>query len=522
MTSLSLSLEALLLSFGEDEQPSWVATGAFQGSTRTSSPKRGPKRGPTSAVQKRSAQGLAQPKRAEKAYTPAVPAPSAPPTSQDVYRLRRARICAALRESGDALVLHGGQLRTRANDTEYRFRPDSDFHYLTGLSEPGAIMVLRAGRDESEDSFTLFVRKRDRLAEVWAGRRVGPEGAKSHYGADQAFALNALANELPKFLDGARAVHCPFGRYGDLDRKILTATKVLRQRNRDGASPPLGLFDCAELLGEERIVKDKAALASLRQAVALSAHAHREAMRTTKPGMYEYEVEARLEFEFRRAGSSGPGYGSIVGAGDNATILHYVDNCDRLEDGSILLIDAGAEWDYFSGDITRSWPVNGTFTTAQRDLYEIVLAANLRGIEMTRVGENIDSLHEACLRVLSQGLIDLGLIDKEHSLDAILAEELYKPWYMHRTSHWLGVDVHDSGDYCRGGTPRPLAPNYVLTVEPALYVPAGDDTAAPELRGIGVRIEDDVLVTPGGPEVLSAACPKSVSELESLIGSAAS
>jgi Xaa-Pro aminopeptidase len=449
-------------------------------------------------------------------------APNAPATSQDVYRLRRERICAALRSAGDALVLHGGKLQTRANDTEYRFRPDSDFHYLTGLSEPGAILVLRAGRTAAEDSFVLFVRKRDRDAEVWSGRRIGPEGAKSHYQADEAFPLSALATELPKLLDGVRAVHLPLGRYGDLDRKILTANKILRRKNREGRRPPIGLFDSAELLGEERIVKDDAALASLRHAVALSAHAHREAMLNTRPGQFEYEVEARLEYEFRKAGSSGPGYGSIVGGGDNATILHYVDNCDRLEDGSILLIDAGAEWDYFSGDITRSWPVNGKFTAAQRDVYEIVLAANRLGIEMSRVGENINGIHDACLRRLCEGLKELHLIDKGESLDAIIEQELYKPWYMHRTSHWLGVDVHDAGDYCREGTPRPLAPNYVLTIEPALYIPADDEVAAPELRGIGIRVEDDVRVTDDLPEVLSATCPKTVEELEAIIGSAAS
>ena len=458
---------------------------------------------------------------ASRAYTSKMPdTPLRAVASQEVYRLRRERICAAMRSEGDALVLHGGQLRTRANDTEYRFRPDSDFYYLTGLCEPGAVMVLRAGRTAAEDTYTLFVRERDRAAEVWSGRRIGPQGAKSHYGADAAHPLSALGNELPKLLDGARAVHTPIGRYGDLDRKILAASGVLRRRNRDGSRPPAGLFDSRELLGEERIVKDEGALESLRQAVSLSAHAHLEAMRHTRPGLFEYEVEARIEFEFRRAGSSGPGYGSIVGGGDNATILHYVDNCDPLRDGDIILIDAGAEWDFFSGDITRSWPVNGRFTPAQKDLYEIVLAANEVGIEKSVVGESINSIHDASLRVLAQGLKDLSLIDAEHSVDAILEGELYKPWYMHRTSHWLGVDVHDAGDYCRDGSPRPLAPNYVLTIEPALYVAADDEKAPEELRGIGVRIEDDVRVTQGAPEVLSAACPKTVAELESVIGSA--
>lgn len=416
-------------------------------------------------------------------------------------------------------MLFGGRVRTRANDTEYRFRPDSDFHYLTGLSEPEAVMLLLPGERAGDERLIMFVRKRDREAEIWSGRRPGPEGVKRDFGADEAHPLAAIPEQLPKLLDGCGHVWLPLGRDPGLDRRALAAIGLLKRRNRDGQRAPRGLLDAAQLIGEDRITKDAGALSSLRRAVELSAQAHTDAMKHTRPGMFEYEVEARLEYCFRRAGSSGPGYGSIVGAGDNATILHYVDNRDELADGSIILIDAGAEWDYFSGDITRSWPVNGKFTPPQRDLYEVVLAANEAGIEKSVVGSSIDAIHETCLRVLAEGMRSLNLL--RQSVDEILAKQLYKRYYMHRTSHWLGVDVHDAGDYTIDGTSRPLEPGFVLTVEPALYVAADDPDAPQELLGTGVRIEDDVWVTGDGPEVLSKACPKAVAELEAIIGTEA-
>jgi Xaa-Pro aminopeptidase len=440
-----------------------------------------------------------------------------PRPSLEVYAQRRARVARSLREQAAALILYGGVLTVRANDTEFRFRPDSDFHYLTGLEEPGAIMVLRAkpGSDD-ELEFTLFVRPREREAEIWTGRRIGPSGAIERFGASQAFDLDELDDRLPKLIDGCETVYLPLGRWPELDATLLRATAQLRRRNREGSSPPLRYGEAADLLGEDRLIKDPAALDSLRRAIDISAAAHVAAMRRTRPGMWEYEVEALIEYEFRRRGSSGPGYGSIVGAGDNATILHYVDNCDRLRDGDILLIDAGAEWDYFSGDITRAWPVSGRFRPEQRDLYQVVLEANLAGIARAVVGSSIDAIHEACVEVLCQGIVDLGLL--EGSPARIFEEKLYRKFYMHRTSHWLGVDVHDAGRYTIGGTPRPLAPGQVLTIEPGLYVAADLDDVPDGFRGIGIRIEDDVLIRSEGPEVLTAAAPKLVSELEAIIG----
>jgi Xaa-Pro aminopeptidase len=432
------------------------------------------------------------------------------------YAERRARIAATLRSESAALVLFGGALRTRSNDTEFRFRPDSDFHYLTGLEEPGAIMVLRPGAGADELKFTLFVRPRDRDAEIWSGRRIGPVGAIEHYGANEAYELRELDEQLPKLIDGCEQIYLPVGRWARLDAALRRAVTHLRRRNREGTTPPLRYGEVADLLGEDRLIKDQAALASLRRATEISAAGHVAAMRRTQPGVFEYEVEAVLEYEFRRRGSSGPGYGSIVGAGDNATILHYVDNRDQLREGDILLVDAGAEWDYFSGDITRSWPVSGRFTPEQRAVYEVVLAANLAGIAKSVVGSSIDAIHEACVEVLCEGLAQMGLLPG--TATEIREQQLYRKFYMHRSGHWLGVDVHDAGRYTLGGKPRPLAAGHVLTVEPGIYIAADTKDVPEAFRGIGVRIEDDVLVRDEGPEVLTFGAPKGIAEIEAIVG----
>ncbi len=437
--------------------------------------------------------------------------PLDPSTRTDIHAARRARIAARLGDA--ALVLYGGELRTRSNDTEYRFRPDSDFHYLTGLKEPGAVMVLRGN---AEPRFVLFVRPKDAEAEVWSGRRVGPEGATARYGADAAHPLAELGEQLPKLLDGAKAVHLPIGRWRALDNHVLRAIDHLRRRNRWGETPPDVLHDARATLGEDRIVKDAGALAALRRAVDITVDAHLLAMAACRPGAHEYELEALLEYEFRRRGAEGPSYGSIVGTGDNATILHYVENESQLQAGQLLLIDAGAEVELFAADLTRTMPVSGKFAPAQRDLYEIVLAANRAGIAQTTVGSDIDTIHRTCLRVLCEGLRTMGLLDGD--VDAALEQESYKKYYMHRTSHWLGADVHDAGYYTLARQPRPLQPGYVLTVEPGLYVAADDERAPAELRGCGIRIEDDVLVRSEGPEVLTARAPKTIEAVEAAVG----
>ncbi|EDM73800.1 aminopeptidase P II [Plesiocystis pacifica SIR-1] len=440
-----------------------------------------------------------------------------PSPSLEAYLERRSRVAASLRERDAALVLYGGELRTRANDTEFRFRPDSDFHYLCGLEEPGAVVVLLPEGDGGH-RFVAFVRPRDREIEVWSGRRLGPEGVVERFGADEAHPLAELDAQLPRLLDGYDTVFLPLGRWPALDAAVHRALTSLRRHNRTGESPPRHLGNAEDLLGEERIVKDAASLASLRQAVDITAEGHLAAMRAARPGMHEYQIEALIEYEFRRRGSSGPGYGSIVGSGDNATILHYVDNRSPLGDGEVLLIDAGAEWDYHSGDITRSWPVNGRFTPEQRDAYEVVLAANLAGIELAKPGSNIDAIHERCLDVLCEGMASLKLIPE--SAETIRERKLYRKFYMHRTSHWLGVDVHDAGRYTLGGEPRAFAPGHVLTVEPGLYIAADTEDVPEGFCGLGIRVEDDILITADGHEVLSAKVPKRVDAMEAIIGEA--
>ncbi len=435
-----------------------------------------------------------------------------PEFDAECHRLRRARIATLLREQNAALVLPGGTLTTRSNDTEHRFRPDSDFHYLTGLADPGSVLVLLPGPRSGAETLHLFVRPRDRQAEVWSGRRVGPEGAQAIYGADAAHPLSMLSEKLRILLDGVGTVYLPFRRAQGLNSKISSTLDHLNARNRYGSSPPSSLSDARALLGEERIHKDQAALRNLRRAIDLSANAHNIAMNMLRPGLYEYELEARIEYEFRRCGSSGPGYTTIVASGDNANILHYVANEDRCNAGDLVLIDAGAEWNFFSGDITRTLPVSGVFSGAQRDLYQIVLDANIAGIEAAVVGNTIEKIHNHSLRILCTGMHDLGLL--KASPDEIIETELYKRFYPHRTSHWLGVDVHDPGRYTLGGKARPLEAGFVFTVEPGIYVSLDDDLVAPEFRGTGIRIEDDVLVRTEGPEVLSADVPKSVSAIQ--------
>ncbi|MBV1861039.1 MAG: aminopeptidase P N-terminal domain-containing protein [Nannocystaceae bacterium] len=433
-----------------------------------------------------------------------------PRPSADACAQRRARVASMLGPD-EALVLSGGTVHTRSNDTEFRFRPDSDFYYLTGLADPDAVLVLRPGH---EPEFTVFVRPKDASAEVWSGRRVGPELASERFGADAAYSRADLGSELPALLDGVRRVHLPL-EDAALQRRVLKARTTLQRRNRTGAMPPDGFTDARVTVGEDRINKDAASLASLRRAIDITVAGHEAVQRSVRAGMHEFEIEARLEYEFRRRGASGTGYGSIVGSGANATILHYVDNDGPLHAGELLLVDAGAEFDLHSGDLTRTFPVSGSFSPAQRDLYAVCLEANVAGIADTRVGQTIETIHATCLRVLCQGLIDMKLC--EGSVDALLESEDYKRYYMHRTSHWLGVDVHDAGYYSLEGTPRPLRPGYVLTVEPGLYVSADDDRAPQELRGTGIRIEDDILVTDGDPEVLTAASPKTPDAIEALM-----
>ncbi len=433
------------------------------------------------------------------------------------HRARRRRLLAAL-EDGAVAVVATAAAHLRNGDNEFRFRPDSDFHWLTGFSEPNALLVLCKGRSEGEQ--VLFLQPRHREQEIWTGRRLGVERACATLGVDEAHAIDELDALLPKLLKGRDPLHYRTGLRPDLDARVLGMVNALRTRVREQNPSPGRIVDPSLLLHEMRVTKDAHELAAMRRAAAITADAHVAAMKATTPGRREYEIEALVEGEFRRQGAGGPAYPSIVASGANATILHYHENDRRMEAGDLLLLDAGCEFDCYAADVTRTWPVGGRFTPAQRNVYSLVLAAQHAAIAAVKPGASVNEAHDVAVRVLIDGLRGLALLPG--SAEEILASRSFRRFYMHRTGHWLGMDVHDVGDYfARGGAAnehRRLEPGMVVTVEPGLYFAEDDATIPAEYRGIGVRIEDDVLVTASGNEVLTLACPKEVADLEALVG----
>ncbi len=428
------------------------------------------------------------------------------------FRKRRTELM-QLMDNGVAVIPTASE-QTRNGDVHYRFRPDSDFFYLSGFPEPDACIVLIPGREQGE--FILFCREKDPQRELWDGRRAGLEGATGEYGADDAFPIDDIDEILPGLLENHDRVYCTMGRYADFDTRLIHWLNEVRTKSRTGVHAPAGLVDIGHILHEMRLVKETEELRAMRRAAEVSARGHERAMRMCRPGLYEYQVQAELDYEFRLGGSHYSAYPSIVAGGANACVLHYTDNTEILRDGDLLLIDAGAEIDCYAADITRTFPVNGRFTAPQRDLYEIVLAAQQDAIEACVVGNTWNHPHEAAVRTLCQGLIDLGLIDG--GLDEALEKGTYRRFYMHRTGHWLGMDVHDVGDYKIADQWRPLEPGMTLTVEPGLYVAAADDVDA-RFHDIGIRIEDDVLITAKGPEILTRAAPKTIDDIETLMRS---
>mgnify|MGYP001814497324 CR=1 FL=1 len=405
------------------------------------------------------------------------------------------------------------QIRNR--DVEFPFRADSDFYYLTGFNEPDAVAVLVPGRRHGE--FLLFCRERDPAMETWNGRRAGTEGAVADYGADDAFPIADIDDILPGLLEDREQVFYTMGARPEFDKSVMQWVNRIRQGNRSGARTPDKFIALEHLLHDMRLYKNRAEVRVMRKAAKVACSAHIRAMRSCEPGMHEYEIEAELLHEFRRAGMV-PAYSSIVGGGENGCILHYTRNSDRLEDGDLLLIDAGAEYDCYASDVTRTFPVNGRFSAPQKALYEVVLAAQTAAIKQVRAGNHWNAPHVAAVRVLTRGLIKHGLL-KGRPAD-LIRKEAYRRFYMHRTGHWLGMDVHDVGDYKVGGEWRVLEPGMVLTVEPGLYIPAGIRGVAKKWWNTGIRIEDDVLVTRGDPEVLTDAVPRTVAEIEALMAAA--
>ena len=401
---------------------------------------------------------------------------------------------------------------TRSNDTQYRFRQDSDFYYLTGFEEPEAIAVIAPGR---EPKYTLFVRPRDPEQEIWVGRRAGVEGAKSEFGADESFPIAEFDEKLHDILDGAENLYYRLGVNTDLDNRIIRKIAEMRALNRKPVHPPRTIVDPATVVHEMRVLKSPEEIELMQKAADIAAEAHVEAMKTVRPGMKEYEVEAQIEQVFRRRGAAGPSYTSIIGAGPNATVLHYINNDGELRDGELLLIDAGAEYKGYASDITRTFPINGRYTQGQREIYDLVLETQMSCVEMVRPGTTHDELKQHSVEMLTEGMVRLGLL-KGKPAD-LIKEEKYKQFYMHGLGHLLGIDVHDVGIYYYDKQSRALEPGVVMTVEPGIYV-APDTKDVPEkYLGIGVRIEDDVLCTSNGPRVLTTKVPKDADEIEALM-----
>lgn len=427
--------------------------------------------------------------------------------NRQVFKKRRDAFIAAM--TGDAVAIFAAApLTTRNNDVEHEYRQDSDFYYLTGFDEPESVLVLCA----KDRKTTMFVRARDAEREIWDGPRVGVDGAKSDFGADDAFLIGDFDEHLPKLLQDKNRLYFRLARDRALDDRLLAIIDKGRTRARAAFVWPSEIIDPGSVLHEMRLFKSAEDVASMRKAAAITADAHKRAMAAAKPGMHEYEIEALLLEAFRRHGSERPAYGSIVGSGPNATILHYRSNNRKMEAGDLLLIDAGCEFEYFASDVTRTMPVSGTFSKEQRAIYEIVLEAQLASIEATRPGATLEEIHRRSVEVITAGLARVGILNG--TTEKLIAEDAYRPFFMHRTSHWLGMDVHDVGPYFRGGKPRALEAGMVITVEPGIYIAKDCDKVEARWRGIGIRIEDDILVTEDGPVNLTQAIPKTVAEVE--------
>lgn len=431
---------------------------------------------------------------------------------QSEYAQRRAELMARMEPDSIAIVPAALE-QVRNSDVEHTYRQDSDFQYLSGFPEPEAVLVLVPGRAAGQ--YILFCRNRDPERELWDGRRAGQDGAVRQYGAEEAFSIEAIDELLPTLMENRRRVYFAVGRQEQLDRQVMGWVNQVRAKVRQGVTAPSEFVAIGPLLHEQRLRKSPAELEVMRYAAEVSARAHVRAMQASRPGMYEYQLEAELDYEFRKGGARLPAYGSIVASGPNACILHYRENDAVLQDGDLVLIDAGCEIDCYASDITRTFPANGKFSPEQKAIYELVLKANLAAFEHIAPGKRWNDAHDATVRVITSGLVELGLLQGD--VDALIESEAYKPFYMHRAGHWLGMDVHDVGDYKVNGVWRQLEPGMCMTVEPGIYIATNNETVEPRWRGIGVRIEDDVVVTASGCEILTGGVPKTVGEIEALM-----
>ena len=429
---------------------------------------------------------------------------------------RRRKALMEQMEPDSIAILPAAPVYIRNRDVEHVYRQDSDFQYLSGFPEPEAVIALIPGREHGE--YVLFCRERDPERELWDGLRAGQDGAISEYGADDAFPIGDIDDILPGLIEGRSRVYYAIGTNEAFDHRLMEWIKTIRAKVRQGAQPPNEFVALDHLLHDMRLYKSGSEVKVMKHAAEISARAHIRAMQASRAGLFEYHLEAELDYEFRKGGAKMPAYGSIVAAGRNACILHYRENDAPLKDGDLVLIDAGCEIDCYASDITRTFPVNGKFSPEQKAIYQLVLAANEEAFKFIAPGRHWNEAHEATVRVITAGLVELGLLQGE--VDELIASEAYKPFYMHRAGHWLGMDVHDVGDYKVGGEWRVLEPGMAMTVEPGIYIAADNLLVAKKWRGIGVRIEDDVVVTKTGCEILTGGVPKSVAEIETLMAAA--
>jgi Xaa-Pro aminopeptidase len=428
---------------------------------------------------------------------------------------KRRRQLMRMMGSDSIAILPAAPVVKRNRDVEYHYRPDSDFYYLTGFPEPEAVAVLIPGRKHGE--YILFCRERDEEKERWDGPRAGQEGAVETYGADDSFPIGDLNDILPRMLEQCERVFHAMGCNPELDKQMSEWINAIRTESGAGVQGPLEFVALDHYLHDMRLYKSRGEIKAMRAAAKISAQAHKRVMQVCRPGLMEYQLEAEFVHECARRGARYQAYPAIVGGGANGCVLHYVDNSDEIQDGELLLIDAGCEFDYYASDITRTYPANGRFSQPQRLLYELVLKAQKAAIAKVRPGNHWNDPHHAAVRVVTKGLVELGIL--KGRVPTLIKNEAYKKFYIHRTGHWLGMDVHDVGDYKIDGEWRLLEPGMALTIEPGLYVPAGSKGVAKKWWNIGIRIEDDVVVTADGCDVLSKDAPKSVAEIESLMGS---
>jgi Xaa-Pro aminopeptidase len=427
---------------------------------------------------------------------------------------RRRRQLMRMVGAGGIVILPAAPVRRRSRDVEYRYRQDSDFYYLTGFTEPEAVAVLVPGRPQGE--YLLFCRERDATRELWDGSRAGQEGAIDDFGANDAFPIDDIDEIIPGLIEGCSRVYYTMGMYPDFDSHIADWVNSLRSGTSRGLHTPQEFVALDHLLHDMRLYKSRSEISAMRKSARIAVEAHKRAMRMTRPGLYEYEVEAEFRHEFRRNGAW-VSYSPIVGGGANACTLHYVENSAQLQDGDLLLIDAGCELDYYASDITRTFPINGRFTPEQRAVYEIVLDAQLAAIDKTVRGNHWNDPHDAAVKIITRGLRKLGLL--EGTPAKLIRDGAYRQFYMHRTGHWIGMDVHDVGDYKVGDEWRVLETGMVTTVEPGIYIP--NKRGIPKaFRNIGIRIEDDVAVTSKGPDVLSKGLVKDPDDVEAMVQSA--